>query len=81
MLMKTLDFIYHKLGIVYDKSNSFFKTKKKKILGRELNKPILNDLLIGEIKKGNAIGNSSVLVRKNILKELVGLVKIKNGSF
>ena len=72
---ENVDFIYHKLGIVYDKSNSFLK--KKKFLGRELNKPILNDLLIGEIKKGNAIGNSSVLVRKNILKKIGGISENK----
>ena len=72
---ENVDFIYHKLGIVYDKSNSFLK--QKKFLGRELNKPILNDLLIGEIKKGNAIGNSSVLVRKNILKRIGGISENK----
>ena len=34
-------------------------------------------MLIGEIKKGNAIGNSSVLVRKNILKRIGGISENK----
>ena len=72
---ENVDFIYHKLEIIYD--NSYFFPKQKKFLGRELNKPILNDLLIGEIKKGNAIGNSSVLVRKNILKGIGGISENK----
>ena len=43
-----IDFIYHKLEIIYDNANSYFKTKKN--IGRQLNKPILEDLLISEIK-------------------------------
>ena len=72
---KNVDFIYHKLEIVYKKSKFFFQ--RKKIIGRELYKPILNDLLIGEIKKGNAIGNSSVVVRKSILKRVGGISENK----
>ena len=48
-----INFIYHDLEIIYDKKKTF---NRKKIVGRQLNKPILNDLLIGEIEKGNAIG-------------------------
>jgi len=66
-----IDFIYHKLEIIYDNANSYFKTKKN--IGRQLNKPILEDLLISEIKNGNAIGNSSVVVRKDILDKIGGI--------
>ena len=62
---------------MYIKNQNFF-FQRKKIIGRELYKPILNDLLIGEIKKGNAIGNSSVVVRKSILKEWEELVRTKS---
>ena len=38
-----IDFIYHKLDIIYDHSKSYLQ--KKKHVGRQLRKPILNDLL------------------------------------
>lgn len=60
-----VDLIYHKLEIVYEQSKSYFK----KNIGRQLNKPILRDLLVGMITKGNAIGNSSVIVRKHIFNK------------
>ena len=63
-----VDFIYHKLEIIYDNSKSYLK--RKKIVGRHLNKPILNDLLISVIENGSAIGNSSVVVRKDILNKI-----------
>ena len=66
-----IDFIYHDLEIINNQSNSFFKGKKYK--GRALNKPILLDLLIGGIAEGNAIGNSSVIVRKNLLIKIGGI--------
>ena len=71
-----VDFIYHKLEIIYDKSKSFLK--RKKVVGRQLNKPILNDLLISEIHKGSAIGNSSVMVRKVMLIKIGGISENKN---
>lgn len=71
-----VDFIYHKLEIIYDKSKSFLK--RKKVVGRQLNKPILNDLLISEIHKGSAIGNSSVMVRKAMLIKIGGISENKN---
>ncbi len=71
-----VDFIYHDLEIKYDKSKNFLN--RKKIIGRKLNKPILNDLLIGEIEKGNAIGNSSVIVRKDMLNKIGGISEDKN---
>ena len=67
---KNTDFIYHAHEYV-NKSKSFFK--KKIIKGRELKKPILNDLLIGTITKGSQISNSSVIVRKNTLIKIGGL--------
>jgi glycosyltransferase involved in cell wall biosynthesis len=70
-----VDFIYHKLEIIYDNSKSYLK--RKKIVGRHLNKPILNNLLISEIKDGSAIGNSSVVVRKDILNKIGGISENK----
>ena len=61
------DLVYHDLEIKYYKSKNFLN--KKKIIGRQLNKPILNNLLIDTIKKGTAIGNSSVVVRKRNAKK------------
>ena len=69
-ISKNVDFIYHAHEYV-NKSKSFFK--KKIIRGRQLKKPILNDLLIGTITKGTQISNSSVIVRKNILIKIGGL--------
>ena len=66
-----VDFIYHDLETIYDKSKSFFK--KNICKGRKLKKPILNDLLVSTIKDGNAIGNSSVMVRKNIFSKIGGI--------
>lgn len=67
---KNTEFIYHAHEYV-NKSKSFFK--KKIIKGRQLKKPILNDLLIGTITKGTQISNSSVIVRKNTLIKIGGL--------
>ena len=70
------DLIYHDLEIIYDRTKNYLN--KKKIVGRKLNKPVLNDLLIGEIEKGNAIGNSSVIVRKEMLNKIGGISEDKN---
>jgi len=75
-ISNTVDLVYHDLEIVYVKSGLFFK--KKKYQGRQLNKPILNDLLFGTITKGNAIGNSSVIVRKNLISKIGGISENKN---
>ena len=71
-----IDFIYHDLEIINDQSNSYFKRRNYK--GRALKKPILLDLLIGGIAEGNAIGNSSVIVRKNLLIKIGGISENKN---
>ncbi len=71
-----VDFIYHDLKIVYDKSR--FNFKRKKYIGRQLKKPILHDLLISYITKGTAIGNSSVIIRKNILAKIRGISENKD---
>ena len=71
-----VDFIYHNLEIINNESKFYFKRKNYK--GRQLKKPILNDLLIGGISKGNAIGNSSVIVRKKMLIKIGGISENKN---
>ena len=55
-----VDLIYHDLKIIKNNQKIF---NKKKIKSRQLKKPMLNDLLIN----GNAIGNSSVVVRRKLL--------------
>lgn len=61
-----VDLVYHDLEIKSDKQ-SFFQ--RKKIKSRKLKKPILKDLLI----RGNAINNSSVMVRKSLLISVGGI--------
>ena len=70
-----VDFIYHDLEVVYKRNKFIFN--KKKTIGRHLKKPILKDLLISEIKRGTAIGNSSVIVRKDILNKIGGISEDK----
>jgi len=70
-----VDLIYHDLQVVHDKYKFYFK--KEKYRGRELSKPVLIDLLKGGIIHGNAIGNSSVIVRKNKLDEIGGISENK----
>ena len=71
-----VDLIYHDLEIKYDKPK--FKFRKISYKGRQLTKPILQNLLYGLIEEGNAIGNSSVLVRKKILLKVGGINENKN---
>ena len=73
---ENVDFIYHNLEIIDGKSKLFFNRKKFK--GRQLNKPILKNLLLGVIKEGNAIGNSSVIVRKHLMVKIGGISENKN---
>lgn len=58
-----VDFLYHDLKVVREKASilgaSFIKS-------RQLNKPVLIDLLAG----GNVIANSSVVVRRRLLMEI-----------
>ena len=61
-----VDLIYHDLEIISNKPQ-FFGRKINK--ARQLKKPILIDLLLN----GNAISNSSVIVRKKML-EKIGLI-------
>tara|TARA_B100000401_G_C52802808_1_gene719466 strand:- start:1349 stop:2251 length:903 start_codon:yes stop_codon:yes gene_type:complete len=65
-----VDFIYHDLEIIANNSRIF---SRKKIKSRKLKKPVLIDLLT----EGNAIGNSSVLVRKKFLDEINGIDESK----
>jgi glycosyltransferase involved in cell wall biosynthesis len=63
---KGADVIYHDLEIKSHKSKFF---QRKKIKSRQLKKPILKDLLI----RGNAINNSSVIVRKSLFSLIGGI--------
>jgi glycosyltransferase involved in cell wall biosynthesis len=63
---KGVDVIYHDLEIKSYKSKFF---QRKKIKSRQLKKPILKDLLI----RGNAINNSSVIVRKSLFSLIGGI--------
>ena len=65
-----VDFIYHDLEIIANKSKIF---SRKKIKSRKLKKPVLIDLLT----EGNAIGNTSVFVRKKFLDEINGIDESK----
>lgn len=65
-LSSRVDLIYHDLEIKSNKSRLF---KRKKNKSRHLKKPVLIDLLVG----GNALSNSSVIVRKSILKKIGGI--------
>ena len=60
-----VDFIYHDLEIISNQPRLFRRKKNK---SRYLKKPVLTDLLIN----GNAISNSSVVVRKRLLNEIGG---------
>lgn len=61
-----VDLIYHDLKIASRNRRLF---KRNKIKTRKLTKPVIIDLLVN----GNAISNSSVLVRKNLLDK-IGLI-------
>ncbi len=65
------DLIHHDLDIVYDKPNFF---NRRLTRGRQLKSPVLEDLLI----KGNAIVNSTVIVRKKLLNKIGGISEDKN---
>ncbi len=70
-LDESLDLIHHDLDLVYDQP-SFFNRRHTR--SRQLKPPVLKDLLI----KGNAIVNSSVIVRKRLLNEIGGINEDKN---
>lgn len=72
---ENVDFIYHDLESLHHIPKFFFKNKK--FIGRQLNKPILKDMLISTISKGTAIGQSSVFVRKTILDKIGGISENK----
>lgn len=61
-----VDLVYHDLEIVSEQPQHF---SRKKIKSRQVKQPVLIDLLL----KGNAIVNSSVVVRKNLLKQIGGI--------
>ena len=61
-----VDLVYHDLEIVSDKPCRF---QRKAIKSWQVMKPVLIDLLL----RGNAISNSSVVVRKRLLEEIDGI--------
>jgi len=66
-----LDLIHHDLDVVYDQPGFF---NRRLTCSRQLKPPMLEDLLI----KGNAIVNSTVIVRKKLLKKIGGISEDKN---
>jgi len=60
------DLIYHDLRIIREKPSLF---QSKTIKSRQLNAPVLIDLLVN----GNTIANSSVVVRKGLLDQIGGI--------
>ena len=57
------DLVYHDLYVFYE--DKIKNTKSKKLVTRKLIHPVFDDLLLN----GNAINNSSVVVRKSILEK------------
>jgi len=72
---KNVDFIYHKLEVI-NKSKKLFK--KNFFKGRHLKRPILNDLLVSTITKGNPIGQSSAMMRRKLILDIGGINEKKN---
>ncbi len=66
LLQQGFDLVYHDLWIVNGNKRRIFS---KKVGVRKLTKPAFDDL----IKNGNAIPNSSVVVRTKLLREINGL--------
>jgi glycosyltransferase involved in cell wall biosynthesis len=66
-----IDLVYHDLEIKYTHPRFL---DRKKIKSRHLKKPVLVDLLVD----GNAISNSSVIVRKKFFDEINGIDENKN---
>lgn len=62
------DLIYHDMEIIDGKS---WPIRKRLISSWQVKKPVLIDLLV----KGNAIVNSSVVVRKNLLEKIGGITE------
>jgi glycosyltransferase involved in cell wall biosynthesis len=61
-----VDLVYHDLEVVREHPVLF---QRKKLKNRQVNKPVLIDLLLN----GNTIANSSVVVRKRLLNQIGGI--------
>ena len=70
-ISKDVDLIYHDLEIMGNTERWF---RRKNVNSRRLKAPILSDLLL----KGNAIANSSVVVRKSLLLKIGGINESMN---
>ena len=66
------DVCYHDLEIINSKIR--FGFYRKKMSGYQVKKPVFNDL----IQLGNALSNSSVIVRTALIKQVGGLCEDKN---
>ena len=66
------DIVYHDLKVKYEDPFLFFSSKRART--RELESPIFKDLMF----KGNAITNSSVVVRKSLIQEINGFSEDKD---
>ena len=69
-IYKKVDFIYHDLEIIGDESRHF---RRKIIKSWQLKPPVLMDLFL----KGNAVANSSAVVRKSLLERVGGINESK----
>jgi glycosyltransferase involved in cell wall biosynthesis len=70
VMNNNIDLIYHDLTIVREKKSIF---ERDKIRTRQLQKPVFTDLLTNN----NAISNSSVVVRKELIDKVGGLLENK----
>jgi glycosyltransferase involved in cell wall biosynthesis len=70
-MIQGADIVYHDLFYVTKPDQSF---NWRRVRGRKLKSPIFYDLLVN----GNALPNSSVVVRKKLLKEIKGLSEDKD---
>jgi glycosyltransferase involved in cell wall biosynthesis len=66
LITSRVDLIYHDLEIIRDKPSLF---QRRQIKSWQVKPPVLMDLLL----KGNAIVNSSVVVRKSLLVKIGGI--------
>jgi len=65
-ISEAVDLLYHDLEIVRDRRPFI---RRKKIKSSHVKQPVFMDLLMN----GNAIGNSSVVVRRNLLEQIGGI--------
>jgi glycosyltransferase involved in cell wall biosynthesis len=67
-----VDFVYHAVEIISDKTSRIFR--RKVIKSWQVKAPVLMDLL----QRGNAMVNSSVIVRKSLVEKIGGIKECKH---